>query len=341
MRISVVVPVYNAGPFVREAVESALAQPEVAEVILAEDGSTDDSLSVCQALCDQSARVHLFRHPDGGNHGAGAARNLAIRHSTCPTIAFLDADDFFLAERFKIASGLLSADPTIDGVYEAIGEVYHSDLARQQWLDYQANYGIGAGEEWSGLTTMTRRVSPEALFEVLAEGESGYFSGDGLTVRRSVFEKTGLFDEHLPLHQDTAMWLKLAALTRLVPGRLGEPVAMRRIHEQNRISAPRTAGKVRAARMLMAAAVWHWSRGALDDSRQDILLSAYLKELLRPDRSTPPGLRQVRSIARLLALTLRQPGLLASPVYRRQLVTRIAAYSGLRRLAAFARKDRV
>jgi glycosyltransferase involved in cell wall biosynthesis len=338
MQVSVIVPVYNAGAFVDKAVESALAQPEVAEVILAEDGSADNSLDVCRALNDQSDRVHLVRHPDGGNHGAGATRNLAIRHSTCPYVAFLDADDFYLAERFKTARDLL-VDPSIDGVYEAIGEVYQNDLARQQWLDYQSNYGIGKDVVWPGLTTMTERVPPDDLFEALIAGQNGHFHGDGLTVRRSVFETTGLFDENLLLHQDTAMWLKLAALTHLVPGRLDELVAMRRIHSQNRISAPRTPDQVRASQMLMAETLWRWSRGVLDNSRQEMLLNAYLKELLRPDRRAPRGLRQVRSIGRLVALTLRQPGLLVSPVYRRQLVVRIAVYSGLRRLAVLGKKD--
>ena len=50
MQVSVVTPVYNAAPFIAEAIESALMQPETAEVVLVEDGSPDDSLRVCQEL---------------------------------------------------------------------------------------------------------------------------------------------------------------------------------------------------------------------------------------------------------------------------------------------------
>lgn len=76
MKVSVVIPVYNAAPFVRDAVESALAQPETGEVILVEDGSLDDSLTVCRALAAENDRVKLYRHPNGENCGAGASRFL-------------------------------------------------------------------------------------------------------------------------------------------------------------------------------------------------------------------------------------------------------------------------
>ena len=49
-KVSVIIPVYNAAPFVRQAVESALAQPETAEVVLVEDNSPDNSLEICQQL---------------------------------------------------------------------------------------------------------------------------------------------------------------------------------------------------------------------------------------------------------------------------------------------------
>ena len=95
MKISVITPVYNAEKYITQAVESALQFPEVWEIILVEDQSPDNALEVCKTLVtNYPERVKLYQHPDKGNHGAGASRNLAISKATGEFIAFLDADDF-------------------------------------------------------------------------------------------------------------------------------------------------------------------------------------------------------------------------------------------------------
>ncbi|MGZ5284046.1 MAG: glycosyltransferase family 2 protein, partial [Kaistella sp.] len=76
MKISVIIPVYNAAAFLRKAVESALKHTAVAEVLLIEDASPDHSLEICKELVSENQKVKLFQHHDLGNHGAGASRNL-------------------------------------------------------------------------------------------------------------------------------------------------------------------------------------------------------------------------------------------------------------------------
>ena len=68
MKVSVVIPVYNAENFLETAVESALSQPEVAEVLLVEDKSPDNSLTVCKRLTQKYPNVRLLQHSDGKNH---------------------------------------------------------------------------------------------------------------------------------------------------------------------------------------------------------------------------------------------------------------------------------
>ncbi|NOQ22170.1 MAG: glycosyltransferase [Candidatus Aegiribacteria sp.] len=225
MKISVVIPVYNAEQFVRSAVVSALDQPETAEVILAEDNSTDDSLVVCRSLEKEYSRVSLIRHSDGENHGAGATRNLGVRNATMEYLAFLDADDYYLADRFKVAAELFNMHENIDGVYEAIGVCFEDEEAENRWKSY----------ENSNITTLSKRVCPDKLCNLLLEGGKGTFSLDGLTVRKIIFEKCGFFFENLRLHQDYAMNIQMAQFGRLYPGRLNTPVAMRRVHAGNRI----------------------------------------------------------------------------------------------------------
>ncbi|WP_228442012.1 glycosyltransferase family 2 protein [Chryseobacterium nematophagum] len=107
MKISVIIPVYNAEKYVQQAVESALQFEKVYEVILVEDGSPDNVLSVCERLRDQYPRVKLFQHADKKNHGAGASRNLGIANASGDFIAFLDADDYYLSNRFDAEKNFL------------------------------------------------------------------------------------------------------------------------------------------------------------------------------------------------------------------------------------------
>lgn len=269
MNVSVIIPVYDAADYVRQAVESALAQPETVEAILVEDGSPDNSLAVCRELAAEYQTVYLYQHSDGRNHGAGATRNLAILKSTCEYVAFLDADDFFLPGRFSTARELFETDPTVEGVYEAIGKHIESEAGARRWDQ--------SGHIRGELHTMTERVQPEQLLAALVRGGMGDFSIDGLIVKHSVFAKSGLMDTNLRLHQDTAFLIKLAAVAKLVPGRLDEPVAMWRVHEHNRISAPRSPSK--AYRDLLACweTLWHWGRSNLKEEQQRLLLEGLLR----------------------------------------------------------------
>ncbi|MFV9691842.1 MAG: glycosyltransferase family 2 protein, partial [Desulfobacteria bacterium] len=117
MKISVIIPVYNAEKYVRNAIESALQQPETGEILLVEDNSPDNCLQICRDLEKKHEIVELLRHPDGRNHGAGASRNLGIKNAKFDYISFLDADDYYLPGRFEAARRLFEKYHDIDGVY--------------------------------------------------------------------------------------------------------------------------------------------------------------------------------------------------------------------------------
>jgi len=227
MKISVIIPVYNAEKYVEQAVESALAQEEVSEVILAEDGSPDGSLDVCKRLAEKYEKVFLYQHPNGENRGAGETRNLAIKKSSCEFVAFLDADDFFLPNRFEITKKVFENNPEADGVYEAIGVYFENEKEREEWFQK-------SGKE---LTTLSEKVKPKKLFPFLALAGKGHFSLNGLTVKKKVFdEDLGLFSKELKISQDTHFCLKLSIIKNLLPGSINKAVAMRRVHSENRIT---------------------------------------------------------------------------------------------------------
>lgn len=111
--VSVMMPVYNAQEYLAEAVESVLAQTyPYWELIIVDDGSTDESLNIAQSFTD--GRIHVYHQP---NAGEAAARNQALQHMQGELVAFLDADDRFLPEHLALTVRYLNEHPEMDGVY--------------------------------------------------------------------------------------------------------------------------------------------------------------------------------------------------------------------------------
>jgi glycosyltransferase involved in cell wall biosynthesis len=249
MKVSVIIPVYNAAAYVGEAVASALEQPETGEVLLIEDGSTDGSLRKCEQLATDDDRVVLLRHADGVNAGAGASRNLGIAAAKCPLVAFLDADDYYLPHRFEKALEVLGRNPDADGVYETTGVTFQDDRARRRWKDHG----------WPDQIGLRRYVDPSDLFETLVAGGSGSFHTDGIVVRRALFEKSGGFNPDLRTGQDTHLWVRMAAVGQLYPGCADRPVSMCRIHAGNRVSG-RPRNVLQDGKRLLWADLIRWGR---------------------------------------------------------------------------------
>jgi succinoglycan biosynthesis protein ExoU len=97
--ICVIIAAKNAADTIEVAVRSALREPEVAEVLVVDDGSSDGTAEAARRADDASGRLNVARFEK--NKGPSAARNHAIEVSSAPLIAILDADDFFFEGRFR------------------------------------------------------------------------------------------------------------------------------------------------------------------------------------------------------------------------------------------------
>ncbi len=130
--ISIITPLYNAARFLPEAIASVQAQdvPLAWELLLVDDGSTDDSHSLAQryaiaqrcSIAQRDAsrtpdRIRVLQHPGRGNRGTSAARNLALHHARAPVTAFLDADDAWLPGMLRMQLALLDRYPQAALVY--------------------------------------------------------------------------------------------------------------------------------------------------------------------------------------------------------------------------------
>jgi glycosyltransferase involved in cell wall biosynthesis len=228
--VSVIVPVYNAARFLACAVNSALQQAEVGEVVLVEDGSTDDSASVAEALCAaHPTRVFLHFHPGQAHRGPGESRNVGLRHARFPFVAFLDADDWYLPGYFACDGEAFARDPQLGMVRHPLGNGWDPSAADQRWFcDY-----TGHARAHAPFHSRVEGIKPENYFNSLYPiGDVSSGVADTLTIRRSLLEAVGGFPPR-DWAEDTCLHLKLAAVGSVAFADMHAPLAMRRIHADN------------------------------------------------------------------------------------------------------------
>jgi glycosyltransferase involved in cell wall biosynthesis len=194
--VSVVIPVYNGGAFLGDAIRSVLSQEYPAlEIIVVDDGSTED---VGAALGRLPVDVRLFRQD---NAGAAAARNRGIRDASGDIIAFLDVDDLWPESNLNVLVEHLAAHPEADVV-----------RGRAQVTRYTEGTEPG---EYLG--------NPGEAFP--------HYIGTGL-YRRRAFERVGLFDPDLRFGEDTD-WFTRATECNLTVHHLEEVTLFVRRHAGN------------------------------------------------------------------------------------------------------------
>jgi glycosyltransferase involved in cell wall biosynthesis len=196
--ISVMIPAYNAAPYLAEAIESALSQTyEPLEVIVVDDGSDDGTLDVARSFGE---RVRCARQERGGN---GAARNAAVVLARGSFFAFLDADDRFTSEKLSLQMQALDADPDLDVVFGLVREFVSPELPEQ----------IRAG------------IRPAAAPQPWA-------SPNLMLIHRASFERVGEFATNLRVGV-TVDWFARATEAKLKTLVLPKIVLERRLHTQN------------------------------------------------------------------------------------------------------------
>jgi glycosyltransferase involved in cell wall biosynthesis len=176
--VSVVIPTYNYGRFITGAIRSVLAQTRPPdEIIVVDDGSTDDTAEMVSEFRDSVKYVHQ------DNAGVCAARNRGVRESIGELIAFLDADDTWEPTKLEKQIGEFLGDPAIALVH----------------------CGMREFDDATGKTIRTHLKSGErgiAENLLLWEGTSVNVSGSVIIVNREIFEEVGGFDTRIKCGED-------------------------------------------------------------------------------------------------------------------------------------------
>jgi glycosyltransferase involved in cell wall biosynthesis len=211
-RISCIIPAYNAALWIERAIQSLLkcGQNDL-EILIVDDGSVDETCTIARRLANSHDSISVWQHPGGENRGVSASRNLGIRNSTGELICFLDGDDYVYSHRFETALELLLRDPSIDGVYETTEMVFANDAARAEWPENERVFGF------------QHPISSQQLLGKLLQGRC--WATSAILFRRSLLDRTGLFDEDLAIAEDCHLWFRMATAGVLVPGNLQKPVS--------------------------------------------------------------------------------------------------------------------
>lgn len=204
-KISVVIPAYNAAPFIEKAVRSVLDQTWTdLECIVVDDGSTDDTAAVLSGIDDP--RLRTIHQP---NSGVSRARNAGVAASSGELVAFLDSDDAWLPRKLERQVAVLAARPEVgavlcsylvtDTALEPIGLVPSSDPVRRisRWL--------------------------------LLEGDGPSFPSTVL-LRRSCFDAVNGFDPAVDLSADLLFAVRLSKHSTIEA--VEEPLSLYRTHDR-------------------------------------------------------------------------------------------------------------
>jgi glycosyltransferase involved in cell wall biosynthesis/SAM-dependent methyltransferase len=243
-RVSVVMPFWNAGVFLEEAISSVIVQTMSSwELLLIDDGSSDGSTEIAQRYADCSpASIRYLAHDGRANRGVAASRNLGVRHARAPYIAFLDADDVWFPNKLARQTAILDSEP------EA-AMVCGPSLFWYGWT--------GRPEDAERDYVKDLRIAPAGLVKaptlLLSSLTRGTFVANPSTIviRREALDRTGGFEESfvgaVQTFEDDAFLAKVQLRESVFVAT--ECWSKYRRHENSLLSIMTATGKTRAARL--------------------------------------------------------------------------------------------
>ena len=215
-KVSVVMPAYNVSTFIADAIESVLAQTFTDfELIIVDDGSTDDTVLICNRYDDQ--RVRLVSQK---NRGLAGARNTGIRAANGEYVAFLDADDLWRPDKLQAHVAHLDANPLVGVSYSA-----------SQFMDE-------SGEPLP--LYQTPKLSDVRTEDVLCRNPVG--NGSAPVIRRSALQgieslddrygqpEAVYFDPDFKQSEDIECWVRIAARTAWRFEGIDKPLTLYRLN---------------------------------------------------------------------------------------------------------------
>jgi len=197
-RTTVIITSFNYAEYLRQAIDSVLAQTDTDfELLIVDDGSTDESAAHARAYLDPRIQVVVQPH-----RGTGAARNAGLRAARGRCIAFLDADDVWVPEKLAMQSELLDRRADIGLVYARFGVI---DADRRMLSSGRSFFGAKpSGAIFRHLLTGNVIGTPSTIC----------FRRDMVADGRLAFDETGAYSEDWHFYLRTALGTRIQYLPR-------------------------------------------------------------------------------------------------------------------------------
>ncbi len=206
--VSVIIPAYNAERYIKSTIRSVLLQDyKNLEIIVIDDGSTDNTATVVKKLANEDKRINYIHQQNGG---VSSARNHGYKLSKGKYIAFLDADDIWLPDNIGKKVEYLQSDPDTGLVHSDALLIDENDNSLEETKQGKSGYILDDLLLWKG----TCIPAPSSIL-----------------VRREVLEEAGTFDTELSTSADQELFFRVAAKYKI--GRVPEVTWHYRIHSQN------------------------------------------------------------------------------------------------------------
>jgi chondroitin synthase len=208
-QISVYVPAYNTGNYIRQAIQSVLDQTyNDYEIVVVDDGSTDNTWEVLKANFGDSQRIHLHQK---GNGGIGSASNFALRRCRGYLVVQLDSDDVLDKNALAFVADFFRRNPQIDCIYSKF------DLIDKNGNYLKSGWAPPKFDRYESLVGMN--IPHMRCF------------------KRSMYSRSGGFDERIENAVDYDFYLKMSNVARI--SHLNEVLYQYRIHRAQTSTAKR------------------------------------------------------------------------------------------------------
>lgn len=209
-RVSVVMPAYNCGRYIRQAIDSVLGQTEPdLELIVVDDGSTDDTPALVQAAAAADPRIRVVRQRNSGK--PAIPRNRGIRETRGEVVCFLDADDVWRPEKVRTGLSILDEQSDVDLLFhdvEYMGE--DGALSGRYCCLGSTDFAQRVLTRSRSLGNRTFLCDGNALFFFICTKVTAIYMSAAMIRRPRLFREPLFFAEDLIAGEDVDLWFRVA-----------------------------------------------------------------------------------------------------------------------------------
>ena len=253
--VSIIIPAFNASPWIAQTLDSALAQTwSKTEIVVVDDGSTDDTLALARRY--ESERLHVINQP---NSGAAAARNTGLQSARGEYIQFLDADDLLATDKIERQLQLLLP----------LGQ---TAIASSSWARFDSDHAVADFTPQSNWRDLSGVEFLQLNFEELTMMHPAAWLAP-----RGLLDQAGPWDETLSLNDDGEYFSRVVLAAKHIVfcaearsyyrshlsgslSRRKNPAALASLFRSVDLTLQHLLGADRSPRTLAAAAyAWKWT----------------------------------------------------------------------------------